>query len=201
MGETRMTRAPDPDRLRELKEAGDRAVAEQAEWERERAAAKARSNAAARERQIAYRGFIIVPKRDFGEHGHYSYGYWIKSGWVVTFGSGEYEGCNAMPGATWFSFVDEAMRAIDIYLELSKGLPKDESQWTALDNRAFTDGFWKRIRKDDPQFRVRVLAAAREFQDEDDSLAEATHDAEVRKREEQLAEQLDAEEQEREERQ
>ena len=71
--------------------------------------------------------YKIVIKRDFGP-----YGYWNsktrrneRKGFVVTDGI-----CNVMPGATWFRTVEEAMRAIQILVE--------------VDGDA--DAFWQKIR-------------------------------------------------------
>lgn len=61
------------------------------------------------------KGFIIVPKNDFGQHG-----YWmpehrccINAGWVVTYGSGKYRGCNAAPGAVWAKTLCDARDMVD----------------------------------------------------------------------------------------
>ena len=58
--------------------------------------------------------YKIVIKRDFGP-----YGYWNpqtrrteKKGFVVTDGV-----CNIMPGAAWFRTVEDAMRAVRIFVE------------------------------------------------------------------------------------
>lgn len=65
-----------------------------------------------------YRGFVIKPKRDFGR-----YGYWssehrcnINAGWVATFGSGLYRGCQAMPGAAWCWTLKDTRDLIDDYI-------------------------------------------------------------------------------------
>lgn len=58
---------------------------------------------------IDYRGYTIVPKRDFGPMGHYVDGKLTKVGYVAV-----KDGCNAMPGATWFHTVESAKEAIDV---------------------------------------------------------------------------------------
>lgn len=55
-----------------------------------------------------YRGYIIEPKKDFGPGGYLSEGRIIRSGFIAV-----KDDCNAMPGATWFETVEEAMDAID----------------------------------------------------------------------------------------
>ena len=75
--------------------------------------------AAALERGEKWR---IVPKRDFGS----GPGYWLPNAGNV--GTGKYghvkrgfvvvlAGCNAMPAATWFREVADAMQAIRVYTE------------------------------------------------------------------------------------
>jgi hypothetical protein len=62
-----------------------------------------------------YRGFKIVPKRDFGSSGYWSAEHRcnINAGWVATFGSGTYAGCNAAPGATFAWTLKGAREMID----------------------------------------------------------------------------------------
>jgi hypothetical protein len=57
--------------------------------------------------------FRIAPKRDFGEYAHLINGKYVKRGFVVTFANGTYCGCNAMPGATWFLTIADAMEAAE----------------------------------------------------------------------------------------
>ncbi len=70
----------------------------------------------------------IKPKRDFGS----GPGYWLPN--AGTIGTGRYghvkrgfvvtlAGCNAMPGATWFREVSDAMRAIRVYAEAGFDAP------------------------------------------------------------------------------
>jgi len=59
-----------------------------------------------------YRGFLIKPKRDFG-NGYLSNGRVIKRGWNVV-----KDGCNIMPGATWFETPKKAKRAINVLLRV-----------------------------------------------------------------------------------
>lgn len=76
-----------------------------------------------------YRGYNIVPKRDFGNQPFLIDGEMVKHGYVVTAASGEYRGCNVMPGATWFQTVEEAKEGI-IALQNSKG--NSDRFWRAL---------------------------------------------------------------------
>lgn len=72
---------------------------------------------------IRYRGFLIEPKRDFGRYGFIIKGKVVKKGWLAVFPPGhKYEGCNAMPGATWAVTVPEAKRMIDAYIK-ARGRP------------------------------------------------------------------------------
>ncbi len=76
----------------------------------------------------------IKPKRDFGS----GPGYWLPN--AGTTGTGKYghvkhgfvvtlAGCNAMPAATWFREVDEAMRAIRVFTEAAYDAAKFWSLW------------------------------------------------------------------------
>lgn len=62
---------------------------------------------------VDYRGFIVEPKRDFVGAGFYVDGKFIKRGYVVV-----KDGCNAMPGATWFYTIEDAKEAIDILIDV-----------------------------------------------------------------------------------
>lgn len=66
-------------------------------------------------RQYTYthRGHQIVPKRDFGTHGHLINGKIVKRGWVVV-----KDHCNIMPGATWFQTPSRARHAINVLLRV-----------------------------------------------------------------------------------
>lgn len=57
--------------------------------------------------KIEFQGFTILPKRDFGTVGFNIMGEKVRDGFVVT-----KNGCNVMPGATWFQTVVAAKRAI-----------------------------------------------------------------------------------------
>ena len=59
-----------------------------------------------------YRGFDILPKRDFGPHGFWNNGCRVDRGFVVVKDS-----INVMPGATWFQTLTQAFDAIDDWLE------------------------------------------------------------------------------------
>ena len=56
-----------------------------------------------------YRGYTIEPKKDFGSSGYHVGPFVYDRGYVVTDGGIT----NVMPGATWFTTHDDAMRAID----------------------------------------------------------------------------------------
>lgn len=62
---------------------------------------------------VDYHGFTIEPKRDFGPTGFFIDGKFIKRGYVVV-----KDGCNAMPGATWFYTIELAKEAIDIWIDV-----------------------------------------------------------------------------------
>lgn len=79
-----------------------------------------------------YRLFLIEPKRDFGPHGYLSDGKVIKEGWVVTDGM-----CNVMPGATWFSTVNEAEHAIDVLIAVRGSA---EMFWEIMQPWKYTPG-------------------------------------------------------------
>ena len=83
---------------------------------------------------IDYRGFTIEPKRDFGPTGFYIDGKFTKIGYVVI-----KDGCNAMPGATWFHTTESAKNAIDILIEVGGA-----DIW----NRpaGYSRRFWERVR-------------------------------------------------------
>lgn len=68
--------------------------------------------------------YRIVPKRDFGPMGFWINKQWVRQGFVVT-----RDGCNCMPGATWFRTTAEAMRAIQ-----------------ALEDTGGGSEFWARVR-------------------------------------------------------
>ena len=57
--------------------------------------------------------FRIIPKRDFGGRPFLIDGAWVSSGFIVTHGPDHrYAGCNAMPGATWFRTIRDAVTGI-----------------------------------------------------------------------------------------
>lgn len=60
---------------------------------------------------IDYREHTIEPKRDFGPVGFFIDGKFTKIGYVVV-----KDGCNAMPGATWFHTIEDAKEAIDVLI-------------------------------------------------------------------------------------
>ncbi len=60
-------------------------------------------------RTAKYRGYKIVPKRDFGPGpGYFIDGKYVKKGWLITDGL-----CNVAPGATWFESIALAQEGID----------------------------------------------------------------------------------------
>lgn len=71
---------------------------------------------------IDYRGYTIVPKRDFGNIAYQSNGCVYRKGYVVI--GGEYRICNVMPGGIWFNSIVEAKDGIDTLIE-SKESGKD----------------------------------------------------------------------------
>jgi hypothetical protein len=90
----------------------------------------------------SYRGYVIGPKQDFGTHGYLSNGKIIKKGWVVCYGPGArmdlrdapnmlVEGCNAMPGATWFQTIKEAKHGIDVLIKVG-GEQNSDKFWEIM---------------------------------------------------------------------
>jgi hypothetical protein len=77
---------------------------------------------------LDYRGFAVEPKRDFGPVGFYIDGRFVKDGFVVV-----KDGCNAMPGATWFRTIDSAKHAIDVFIDVDGDAYKF---WTRLRGEA-----------------------------------------------------------------
>jgi hypothetical protein len=61
---------------------------------------------------VDYRGFTIVPKRDFIGAGFFIDGRYVKRGYVVT-----RDGCNAVPGAAWFITIEDARKAVDVLID------------------------------------------------------------------------------------
>lgn len=80
--------------------------------------------------------YHIVPKRDFGNHAFLIDGEYVKSGFVVTFGTGTYKGCNAMPGATWSRDISGAIQMIKVFEKCGGDTP-------AYNN----DRFWKLLHR------------------------------------------------------
>lgn len=62
-----------------------------------------------------YRGFTIVPKRDFGRTGYWSAEHRcnLNVGWVIVHGGGRYKGCNACPAATFAWTLADARATVD----------------------------------------------------------------------------------------
>ena len=83
---------------------------------------------------IDYRGFTIEPKRDFGPTGFYINGTFTKIGYVVV-----KDGCNAMPGATWFHTIESAKEAVDVLIDVG-----GEDIWNPTPGHG--QRFWERIR-------------------------------------------------------
>ncbi len=82
---------------------------------------------------IDYRGFTVEPKRDFVGSGFYINGKFTKRGYVVV-----KDGCNAMPGATWFHTIESAKEAIDILIDVG-----GEDIWNPAPDHA--KRFWERM--------------------------------------------------------
>ena len=82
---------------------------------------------------IDWHGFTIEPKRDFGPSGFFLDGRFTKIGYVVV-----KDGCNAMPGATWFRSIEDAKDAIDVLIEVGGA---DIWQRPA----AYSKRFWERM--------------------------------------------------------
>lgn len=68
---------------------------------------------------IAYRGFEIVPKKDFWIQPHQDCGGIYKKGYVVTDGIS-----NVMPGAAWARSVVEAKAMVDALVEAGEDSDK-----------------------------------------------------------------------------
>ena len=79
-----------------------------------------------------YKGFQIVPKRDFGGRGFWSpeHRCSVNAGWVITDGF-----CNVMPGAVWAYTIQQAKKMADDLLLANH----DASEFWAL-RRARTAG-------------------------------------------------------------
>lgn len=72
---------------------------------------------------MAYAGYSVVPKRDFGAHMPPG----VTHGWVVV-----KDGCNALPGATWASTMAEASQLIDVLLAVDENTDKQQRFWHLL---------------------------------------------------------------------
>lgn len=68
---------------------------------------------------IEYRGFNIVPKRDFWIQPFQNCGGTYKKGYVITDGF-----CNIMPAATWAHSIIEAKAMIDVFIEADSNSDK-----------------------------------------------------------------------------
>ena len=62
--------------------------------------------------KIAYKGYTIVPKRDFGNTAYQDRGNVTRRGYLVI-----QNHCNIMPGGAWFKSVLEAKVGIDILID------------------------------------------------------------------------------------
>jgi len=82
---------------------------------------------------VEYRGFTVEPKRDFGPTGFYIKGRFVKLGYVVV-----KDGCNAMPGATWFGTIEDAKEAIDVLIDVG-----GDDIWNPAAGHA--EKFWERM--------------------------------------------------------
>lgn len=59
--------------------------------------------------KLSYKGFEIVAKRDFGASMYYDQGFYQRDGFIVSKGM-----TNMIPGAGWFSSLEQAKEAADI---------------------------------------------------------------------------------------
>lgn len=84
---------------------------------------------------VNYRGFTIEPKRDFVGAGFYVDGRFVKRGYAVV-----KDGCNAMPGATWFLTIEEAKEAIDVLIDVGGA-----DIWSRA--VGYSDRFWARMQR------------------------------------------------------
>lgn len=82
---------------------------------------------------VKFRGFTIEPKRDFGPTGFYIDGRFIKRGYVVV-----KDGCNAMPGATWFLTIADAKEAINVLIDVG-----GDDIWNR--ESGYSAKFWERM--------------------------------------------------------
>lgn len=80
--------------------------------------------------QLKYNAYIIEPKRDFGNMPYWIDGFPVTQGYVVV-----KDGCNVMPGATWFQTVRDAKRACDI-LDRVGDTPRFWDEWKKVDEGA-----------------------------------------------------------------
>lgn len=87
-------------------------------------------------------GFTIKPKLDFGLHGYLIDGKMVKEGFVVC-----KNGCNIMPGATWFQTVPDAEQAIKVLLHV--GEPYNNKRFWRLLHRI--NGATQKSREDHKQ--------------------------------------------------
>lgn len=104
-----------------------------------------------------YRGYEIRVKRDFGSQFHLIDGMPCMWGYVVV-----KDGCNAMPGATWFQTVKEAKRAIDVLIEHPEG---GDAFWKALRGENGATDLIQLERDIDKMRDVYMLSSQRESYD------------------------------------
>lgn len=85
---------------------------------------------------MEYRGFGIVPKRDFGARGYYvaEFRTCVNAGWVIVYNDGPYKGCNALPGATFAWSLAGAHDAIDDLIAVG-GEQNHRAWWERQKNR------------------------------------------------------------------
>jgi hypothetical protein len=85
--------------------------------------------------KVIHRGFEIRVKRDFGNQFHLIDGMPCMWGYVVV-----KDGCNAMPGATWFQTVKAAKRGIDALFDVGgANAASDDHEWV--------QSWWLRVRE------------------------------------------------------
>jgi hypothetical protein len=76
---------------------------------------------------IDYRGFTIKPKRDFAPEGFHLDGRITKIGYVVV-----RNGANPMPGAAWFTTIEQAKLGIDALIDVGYS----QVWWTRVQQQA-----------------------------------------------------------------
>lgn len=77
----------------------------------------------ARNYSVQYRGFTLHVKGDFGDQPHLIDGLPCAWGYIAV-----RNGCNAMPGATWFQTVKDGKRGVDALIQAEAMFYAPEAQ-------------------------------------------------------------------------